>query len=201
MAVINEIIPESNISIVRDSIVHILTEEINNQIKIQNLQRCVEIWSERSNSFNQSEELMINVTYDSSSYADFTESHSAANNVYFVDVVTSSRENNENRGGLNSANLRDKYLSMIRYILSSHKLNDLMLPQGLILGTYVNNIETFEHKNNQDSSFIKMARLTFSVRFNECQSDWEGVNINSIFTTTKLDLTDLGYKCEINLNN
>lgn len=200
MILINEPIPFDNFHLIRDSICAILLCELENQLDLQGCGESIGVWSERSNTFNQSEELMINVSFDSSNYSNHTEMTTNSENVFFIDVVASAKENSENNGGFNSSKLRDKYVSMIRFILSHHRYRKLSLPAPIVLSSWVGNVETFDPKTNSDTSFVKMSRIYFNVKSTECSSFDEGVCFDSIFSEVKLCDTDLGYKYEFKLN-
>lgn len=195
-ALLNNIIPTQGFEFVRDSISAILKTELENQKTLQGLLENLNVFSGRSTPFQQSEILMINVLVDSANYANTHERGVHETTNFFIDIYTSAKETEDDDGGYVSTKRRDKYLGMIRFILQDHHYKTLGLPLGLIMGTYFNGFENFEPSNNQDAAFVKMSRLSFGVRIVEDQSLWDGVNINSIFTDVKLDLTEKGYKYE-----
>lgn len=194
MILIAEKIPEQGFEVVRDAVGAILKTEIENQKKVQGLELSPEVYIGRCTPFSHSEKIMINVLLDSGNYSNFTESDSENGVRFFVDIYCTAKQTPTNTGGYNSTKIRDRYLGMIKYILQDHRYKTLNLPLGCVMGTYVLGFENFEPSNNQESSFIKMSRLTFSVRINESNPLWDGLEIKSIFTHVKLDLTDLGYK-------
>lgn len=196
MSLINNIIPSQGFEIVRDAIGAILKLELDKQKSLQNLPDKNNVFIGRSTPFAHSEKLMINVSTDSASYSDKNQFTSNGSTKYHIDIYVKAIEKGDNDGGKISTNLRDKYLGMIRYILENHHYVRLGLPNGLVMGTTVEGFDNYEPQNNQDASFVKMSRLSFSVRINESQSVWSGVNISSIFTDVKLALTELGYKYE-----
>lgn len=198
MSLINIKIPESSFEKVRDAISAILKLELENQKILQPLTDEILVYSGRCTPFAHSEKLMINVLVDSANYTAHNQHNSTGVNMFFVDIYTSAKESINEIGDKVSSDKRDLYLRMIRYILQDHHYNTLALPAGFILGTYVEGFENFESKNAQDAAFVKMARLNFGVRLNESQSLWAGININTIFTNVKLDLTEKGYIWEIN---
>lgn len=196
MSLINEVIPQQGFEVVRDTIGAVLKTELDKQKALKNLTDEIDVYVSRSTPFSQSEKLMINVLLDSANYSNNHEKGTHGYTLFFVDVYTSAKETAGDIGGKISTNKRDLYLGMIRYILQNHKYKTLNLPVGLIMGTYVEGFENFEPNNSQDAAFVKMARLTFGVRINESQSLWEGIEINTIFTSVNLDLTNLGYVYE-----
>jgi hypothetical protein len=194
-------IPTQGFEIVRDLIGTILYSNLLVQKTLKNLPDEINVFTGRTSPFQSSEKLMINIVSDSSAYNSFTEYNVQGSTNYFIDVFCTAAETESNTGGKLSTNKRDMYIGMIRYILQSTIYKTLQMTPGLVLGTYVEGFENFDSSNNQDASFVKMSRLTFSVRLNESQNLWEGVVISSIFTDVKLELTDLGYKFkEENIN-
>jgi hypothetical protein len=196
MSLINQIIPQQGFEVVRDVIGAILKIELEKQKELQLLNDDINVFIGRNTPFQQSEKLMFNVLLDSADYTGSNQKSVSEKTVFFVDIYTSAKETESNDGGYLSSSKRDKYLGMIRYILQDHHYQTLGLPPGSIMGTQVDGFENFESSNNQDAAFVKMSRLTFSVRIVEDQSLWEGIEINSIFTDVKLDLTELGYQYE-----
>lgn len=196
MSKITGIIPQQGFEIVRDVIGAVLKTELEAQKIRQSLTDEINVYISRANPFQQSEKLMINVLLDSGNYSDITEKGSHERTNFFIDIYTSAKETSENDGGYNSTVKCDKYLGMVRFILSDHHYKTLGLPPGLIMGTYVDSFENFEPSNNQDTAFVKMSRLSFSVRIIEDQTLWDGIEISGIFTDVKLDLTEKGYKYE-----
>lgn len=197
MSLINSIIPPQGFEVVRDLIPAILKIELEKQKVLQTLTDEINVFSARSTPFQQGEKLMINVTVDSANYSNSHEKGTHGGTIFFIDIYTSAKQTDDDDGGYASTKKKDMYLGMIRYILQDHHYKTLGLPPGLIMGTSVDGFENFEPNNNQDASFVKMSRLNFSVRILENQSLWDGIEINSIFTDVKLDLTDKGYKYEL----
>ena len=191
---IAEIIPQQGFEIVRDAIGAVLALELKNQKKLQGLSEPFNVFNARSTPFHQSEILMVNVLLDSANYSNAHAVGVHGTTSFFIDIYSSAKEDVKNLGDLNSTVRRDKYLGMVRYILQHHKYNMLGLPVGCIMNTTVESFENFEPSNAQDASFVKMSRLVFTTRINEQQSLWDGVEINSIFTNVKLELTDRGYQ-------
>ena len=196
MSLISENISQQGFEIVRDLIGAIIKVELENQKQLKGLTDDINVFSGRSTPFQQSEKLMFNVLIDSGDYSNIHEKGAHEKTNFFIDIYTTAKESATVDGGYASTVQRDSYLGMIRYILQHHFYQTLGLEPGFIMGTYVDGFENFEPSNNQDASFVKMSRLSFSVRICESQSLWNGIEINSIFTTVKLGLTDRGYKYE-----
>lgn len=196
MAILTQQIPEQGFEIVRDVIGAILKTELEHQKTFTNprVTEDINVFVGRSTPFQQSEKLMINVLTDSANFSNFQERGVDSGTNYYIDIYCSSKETSDNTGGYNATVIRDKFIGLIRYILQDHHYKVLGLPLGCIMGTYVQGFENFLPTNEQDSSFVKMSRITFNVRIKESQSVWDGIDINSIFTEVKLCLTEKGYK-------
>lgn len=197
MPQINIEIPKQGFEVVRDLIGAVLKTELENQKTLKGFTEPLNIYTGRSTPFQHSEILMINVLLDSANYSQIHEKGAHGGTNYFVDIYTSAKESTENNGGFNSSVRRDTFLGMSRFILQDHHYKTLGLPNGLIMGTYVEGFENFEPANAQDTAFVKMARLVYNVRINESQTLWGGVTLASAFTDVKLDETNKGYKYEL----
>lgn len=194
MSLITVDIPKQGFEIVKETIGAILTTELTAQKKKKQFTHPINVYVGRSTPFHQSEKVMVNVLVDSASYSNSHQAGTHGNTIFFIDTYVSMKQTENENGGTVSSQIRDLFLGMNRFILQDHHYKTLGLPvNGCIMGTEVTGFENFETNNSQDSSFVKMSRLTFSVRINETQSLWDGIDINSIFTTVKLDLTDKGY--------
>jgi hypothetical protein len=193
MSLISQAIPTQGFEVVRDIIGAVLKTELEAQKILKSLPDEINLFVGRSKVFAHAEKLMINVLLDSANYSNQHAKGAHGFTNFFIDVYTSAKENATDTGGKVSTNKRDLYLGLIRFILEDHHYNTLGLPLGAIMGTTVEGFETFESSNSQDAAFVKMARLTFAVRINETQSLWEGIDINTIFTKVRLDLTEKGY--------
>lgn len=195
MILIDEVIPKQNFEIVKETIGAVIKTELDSQKILKDLEDNINVFIERASNFAQSEKLMINVLLDSGNFSFSTQSSKEGSTVFFIDIYTSSKEKLDSSGGENSAKKRDLYLGMIMYILQHTKYRTLNLPLGSISGTSVDSYENFL-PTISDAAFVKMARITFSVRINENRKLWEGIDINSIFTDIKLNETEQGYKFE-----
>ena len=197
MSKITGIIPKQGFEIVRDLVGAILKVELDEQKILQGLTDEINVYNSRSTPFHQSEKIMINVSTDSANYDNEHVVGVTGRTSFFIDIYTSAKEKEDADGGLLSTILKDKYLGMIRFILQDHHYKTLGLAPGLIMNAKVEGFENFEPSNNQDASFVKMARLSYSVKLYENQSVWNGIEISTIFTDVKLDLTERGYKYEL----
>lgn len=192
MAIITEQIPAQGFEIVLNKIALIIFEEIVNQEQIQNLDSTSEVYIERQEPYDKSEDVIINVSCSNANYTG-NKKDSQGNTIYHIDVYCRSF-NQEVSGSYDSRLKLHRYVGMIRYILSSSKYHALDLPNGLIGGKYIDSISFDDNYGNQDGAYIRFARLIFSVRIQEYQNLWDSVPLLGNDTTVKIDLTNLGFK-------
>jgi hypothetical protein len=190
---IDGIIPSRNFELVRDQIGLVLLQELSNQKILQSLDENILIYSERTSPINSNELLTINIGLDSGDYSSKDQSSSAGKIIYNIDVYTVGFADSEKDGSKDSAFRLHKYIGMIHYILNHAMYKTLDLPLGIIAGTSVDNFSIMDSDLKQDSSHVKMGRISFSVRMIENQTLEYGVDLLSNETKVKLDLTDLGY--------
>lgn len=192
--IINEIIPMQGFEFVALQIQTILNDELLNQKILQDFDSNFEVFLERQEAYDNSEDVMINVSLNGINYSETTQKDSQGSTSYFIDVYTPGVESDSQTGNEDSRKKMHLFIGMIRYILSSTKYQSLGFPIGLIGGKYVENIQFLDNYGNQDASFIRFGRITFSVRIQENQESWTGITITGNDTTIKLDTTDEGFK-------
>lgn len=200
MALINEIIPVQGFEVVLNKIASILLIEVSNQISIQGITDVVEVYTERMAPFDKSEDVIINVSCNSANYENMNQRDVQASTDYFIDVYTRGFDDNVEDGEENSRHKLHRYIGMCRYILSSVKYKTLGFDMSLRLvgGSYVNSINFDDNYGNQDAAYVRMARLTLSVRVQENQQMDDVVEFLGNDTTTKLSNTDKGQKLIFN---
>lgn len=195
-ALIEEIIPEQGFEIVGNKIGTIIFEELSKQKELQPLRITEElnVFSESSVPESITENLTINVLFDSANYGSISEKDAQGKTNFFIDVYTTGVETDGVPGDVDSAKRLHKFLGLCRYILQSSKYKILGFPAGLIGGTYVESIETLPPAQKQDSAFTRFGRITFGVKIQENQKLWEGVLLSQSDSNIKLQLTEQGYK-------
>lgn len=198
MAFIDEIIPQQGFEIVLNRLGAILLEELTNQKTIQGFDYSFEIFEERSHPYDKGEDVMINVSCNNASYANQNQAGSQGDTAYYIDVYTNGTESDIATGDEDATDKQNKFLGMIRYILSHTKYKTLLFPAPLIGGCYVQQFQKDDTYGAQDGSYNKMARITLSVRINETQALLETNSFSGMDTTIKLSSTDKGYKLIFN---
>ncbi len=191
---IDEIIPKQGFEQVGEVIGAVLSLELAVQKTRRSLPEDINCYHERITPYDKGEGLMVNVMFDSAKYDSFTESNAQGPSIFNIDVYATGRSSQYERGGTDASKRVQMYLGMCRYILQSTKYKTLGLEPGFIGGTYVDSMQMYDVQNVQDAASVKMGRLSFSVRIQESQSLWDGVDLINNITQVKLHETDLGYK-------
>jgi hypothetical protein len=195
---IDEKIEIQGFEVVLNKLGAILLEELSNQRDSCNNTALFDVFIERQQPYDKSEDVVIIVSLDNVNYSNFTESGSEGLCVYNVDIFTSATESAVETGNKASRDRLHLFAGWVRYILSSTKYKTLDLPPGCIGGTYVNSLSFDDNYGNQDGSFIRMSRVQFSVRINENQELFNGIDFLGNDTEIRIEGTDKGYKLIFN---
>lgn len=204
MATITETIPIQGFGLVANRIAEILVEEIANQVSVQGFQENVEVFSERIEPMDKSEDVMISVAFKEDDFEGYTQQSSSGNCMYFVDLFCSGYGQNDTPPSIVSKTKLYRYLSLIRYILSSGKMPTLLFPRGLISTKYIKRImvdtdySNFGNHSNYDGSYIRFARVIFMVGVYENQELWEAQSLLGNNTKINYDNTSKGVKLIFN---
>ncbi|WP_300440690.1 hypothetical protein [Christiangramia sp.] len=192
-AIIENIIPEQNFEKVGQQIGAILQLELSNQKTLQNFTEPVDVYLERMDPPNDHEKIFVNVLYSGTNNNEDNQKRSQGNVNYYVDVYSTGKSS-ENRSGDLDSNVRcNKFLGMIRYILSYTGYKTLGFAPGFIGNVSVESIEKGSPEN-VDTNYTTMGRITLSVRMIEDQELETGPVLSEALTGVKLDLTEKGYQ-------
>ena len=197
MALINTIIEASKIELIKHQIAAILKTELENQKVLQSDTFPVNVFVDRMTPIDKSEILVINVRFESLNPDSINQHGSQETGTFTIDTWATAKQTPTKKGDLISTNLRDKITFQIKAILQSTFYVTLGFVPGFIMSSNVQNIEPYEPNNNQDGSFVSMARINHEVRFYQDYKVEEGVLITNNLTNVKLSNTDLGYKYEL----
>lgn len=196
---ITETIPMQGFEVVKNKLGAILVSEISNQVdKLQCNDIEVDVYIERQEPYDKSEDVIVNVSLNNVAFGNINERDTMGTNTFNIDVYASGVATLDIDGNTQVRQKIDLVVGWIRYILSSTKYRILDLPVGTIGGTYVDSINYDDNYGNQDGSYIRMARVQFSVRVLECQELWDSSPFSGNDTTIKLDNTDKGFKLIFN---
>jgi hypothetical protein len=197
MVMINTIIGPSGVELIKHRIAAILKTELENQKVLQEDTFPINVFVDRMVPIDKSEILVINVRFESLNPESINQHGSQEDATFTIDTWAVSKQTSTKRGDLLSTNFRDKITFQIKAILQSNFYVTLGFVPGLIMSSNVQNIEPYEPNNNQDASFVSMARLNHNVRFYQDYKVWEGVEVTNNLTNVKLSNTELGYKYEL----
>lgn len=181
MALINEIINPQGFEVVENRIAEILTIELENQHCLQKLESDFQVWVERQEPFDKSEDVMISVILFQGEYEGKNQRDLQGEYLYFIDIALTGEGSVDESPSINARNKLFKYAGMVRYILESGKYNLLGFPPGLIGGksvkriTFDTDFSNFGNHSNYDGAFIRFCRIIFSVRVQENQLLWDAV--------------------------
>lgn len=195
---ITEIIPLQNFEIIKDRLGVILLEELSNQIRLQCKDIDLGVFIERQEPYDEAEDVIVNISENNIGYGSIDEKTSQGNISFNIDVYASGNATIDFDGNTITRKKLDIFKGWIRYILSSTKYQTLAFPKGFIGGTYVDSIQNDDNYGTQDGAFVRMARLQFSVRANENQQMWNGLEFTGNDTVIKLDNGTKGYKLIFN---
>lgn len=204
MAIITELIGSQGFERVTNRIGEILKEEISYQQEEQNFEEDVEVFIERIEPMDKSEDVMISVAFREAGYDGYTTRDVQGEYVYFIDLFVSGMNVDNIPPSTVSKNKLFRYAGLIRYILSSSKFLTLGFPSGLIGGKYIKKItldtdySNFGNHSNYDGSYIRFARFIYIVKVQENQELWNGIPLEGNDTNITYDLTDKGIKLVFN---
>lgn len=204
MAVITETIPSQGYEIVQNRIGEILATEIANQQDIQGLNDDVEVFVERIEPFDKSEDVMVSLAFREGDYEGYTQRDTQGQYMYFIDVFASGAGKGNEAPSTNVRNKLFKYVGLIRYILSSGKIPTLGFPPGLIGGKYIKKItldtdySNFGNHSNYDGAFIRFCRIIFIVRVQENQELWGGIALEGNDSQLHYETSTKGTKVVFN---
>lgn len=204
MPILNEPIPTQGFEHVANRIAEILTEEVANQIAIQGYQDEVEVYLERIEPFDKSEDVMISVSFREANYDGMTQRDVQGECLYFIDLFVTGSGVGDEPPSINAKNKLFRYLGILRYILSSGKMPTLNFSPGFIGGKYIKKIgidtdySNFGNHSNYDGAYIRFARIFYIVRVQENQALWTGVALGGNDSTILYDNTDKGIKLTFN---
>ena len=204
MPIINEHIGTQGFELVANRIGEILLEEISNQKTIQSFEENVDIYLELQEPFDKCDDVTISIDYKMADYEGFTQRDVQGDCLYHIDLWVTGMGIGNIAPSIIANNKLYRYLGLIRYILSSSKYSTLGFPRGLIGGKYVkkiivdNDYSNHSAHSNRDGSYIRFARVYFSVRVQENQELWNGVNLLGNVTNISYENTQQGIKLVFN---
>ena len=204
-SVLTEIIPTQAFEIVQNRIGAILLEEITNQMSLQSLTDVFELYLERVEPYDKSEDVMISVAFNSGDYDGYTQQDVQGEYMYFIDIFAKGAGVGTQTPSENVRQKMFKYVGMARYILSSGKYPTLGLPPGVIGNRHIRKItfdtdySNFGNHSNFDGAFIRFCRIIYTVRVRESQLLWEGIPLYGNDSNLRPEGTEFGTRLIFNV--
>jgi len=187
--------------IIRDRIGSILKLELANQaILLSDGKLNPSVWNSRFIPLDSTELPAVNVTFFQGDYSNKDQLSVDGAYVYTIDIYANSVSPDDSLGDHVSASLCNRIAGLCRAILENpqYKTLDFAPPFLETLGIRrIQSSDSIESIKNQNIDNLTMLRLEFAVRANE---DVTGINapmISGMITGIKLELTNKGYKYEL----
>lgn len=203
-SILTEIIPPQAFEIIENRIGAILVAEIAKQQALQGLTEHVGVFIERIEPFDQSEEVMLTLSFYDGDYHGYTQRDVQGEYMYFLDLYATGMGVGTETPSINSKNKIFKYAGMLRYILSSGKYPTLGFPPGLIGNKHVKkitfdvNYSNFGNHTNYDGAYIRFCRIVFMVKAHENQELWQGIPLMGNDTNITYENTPKGIQLKFN---
>ena len=195
---IDNIIAPRVFELIRDKISEILAVEIANQFILTSDESInATVWLERYVPFDKVDLPAINVCLASGSYDDTSVVDQDGDFTYYIDVYTSAKTTNSQRGYLTSSLTCQRLTGIVQGILSDAKYKNLGFSEKIISNRTLREFSILEPQNTKDAISMVMARLTFNVRATDDEKLIEGITVGEALTTTKLNDSENGLYYEV----
>ena len=191
---ITEKIGKQGFELISEQLGAILLLELSNQKTIQCKPFNLDVYNERQNPIASSEDVVVNVSLNNIAISSHTEREFDSVLNFFVDIYVNGDESIDLSGDAETSQKLNLLIGWARYILSSTRYKTLAFDYGMIMGTYVRNIQFDDNFGEQNGTFSRMARISFEVRAVEGQDMENGILLGQNNSIIKLEETELGYK-------
>jgi len=191
---ITEKIGKQGFELISEQLGAILLLELSNQKKIQCKTFNLDVFNERQNPIASSEDVVVNVSLNNIAISSHTEREFDSVLNFFVDVYVNGDQSIDLSGDAETSQKLNLLIGWVRYILSSTRYKTLAFDYGMIMGTYVRNIQFDDNFGEQNGTFSRMARISFEVRAVDGQDMENGSLLGRNNSIIKLEETELGYQ-------
>jgi hypothetical protein len=207
---LNYTIAASNFESVRDKIATILKEEMDNQAlrrgtpqaaplpNIPNPDYTASFYTERYTPIGKEEGNVITVDIDNTQLDNQTPVSQSLECSFNIDIYTAAKQTTSNYGYYNSAVKLHRLAGLVRHILQSPYYDRLGLVNGIIERRSVSRIQFAKVNDEQDSAFMRMARIVFVVRINENSNQITPITADGYDTIINIEETEKGFLLTIN---
>jgi len=187
------IIPQQSFELVRDRIGSILGTEVLNQFTLSaNSALDADIWIERFVPFGHEELPAINVNFDSGNFSSHDQVQADGGYRFNIDCYSSAKTSSSKDGdSLAIINLH-RLIGVCRAILENSVYKTLGFNAPFVMNRHIESMQIAD-PGKQDAASTVMGRLVMNVRLPETTELLSPTDLNSYYTTVKLEETENGY--------
>lgn len=195
-AQINTIIPAQSFEVIRDKIALILKEELTNQATLAaNPKLDATVYIERyspPNSSELTEVPIVNVLLGQGDYSNQDVTQSTGTYLYFIDIYTKAKANEDNGGDTRAIISLQKILGVCRGILEATQYLTLGFTYPFVMGRKINSIQIAGPSDPRADSLVR-GRLILQVMVPEYQQEVTANMIEGSDTTVRIEESPEGY--------
>lgn len=195
-AKINTLISAQSFEIIRDKIALILGEELPNQATLAaNPKLNATVYVERyspPNSSELSEVPIVNVLLGQGDYSNQDVTQSTGTYLYFIDIYTKAKANEDNGGDTRAIISLQKMLGVCRGILEATQYLTLGFTYPFVMGRKINSIQIAGPSDPGTDSLVR-GRLILEVKVPEYQEQVTANALDGTDTTVRIDTSPQGY--------
>lgn len=195
-AKINTLISAQSFEIIRDKIALILGEELPNQATLAaNPKLNATVYVERyspPNSSELSEVPIVNVLLGQGDYSNQDVTQSTGTYLYFIDIYTKAKANEDNGGDTRAIISLQKILGVCRGILEATQYLTLGFTYPFVMGRKINSIQIAGPSDPGTDSLVR-GRLILEVKVPEYQEQVTANVLDGTDTTVRIDTSPQGY--------
>lgn len=196
-AKINTIIPTQSFEIIRDKIAVILKEELLNQATLAaNPKLDATVYVERYSPPNSSEVTevpIVNVLLGQGDYSGQDVTQSTGTYLYFIDLYTKAKSNDDNGGDTRAIISLQKILGVCRGILEATQYLTLGFTYPFVMGRKINSIQIAAPSDPGADNLVR-GRLILQVMVPEYQEQVTANPIDGSDTTVHIEESPHGYQ-------
>lgn len=195
-AKINTLIPAQSFEVIRDKIALILGEELPNQATLAaNPKLNAIVYIERytpPNSSELSEVPIVNVLLGQGDYSNQDVTQSTGTYLYFIDIYTKAKANEDNGGDTRAIISLQKILGVCRGILEATQYLTLGFTYPFVMGRKINSIQIAAPADPGADSLVR-GRLILEVKVPEYQEQVTANLIEGTDTSVHIEESPQGY--------
>jgi hypothetical protein len=199
MGLLDGIIPTQNFELIRDRIAYIAALELQGQVDMASPAGVApEVYIERNIRVDKEEVPLVNVLYGRSDYSNMNVRSVSGDNLFFIDVYTSSASTADDQGDKLASIILGKIMGQLRAIFQNPVYMRLGFAAPSIERVYVNAMYVADKDSVKDALCQTVGRIELMVKAPENVELKTATAFGGDDTTVKLSETDKGYKWVFN---